>query len=289
MKFSLTITGSAAALAAAMRVVEDIDGFKGGVGVGYDYNPSGLDTAATGNSPSEPTVTPSINTGAGIPQPMPDPSAANGVASTPTVPMPTMSPVSTTTPSGPTGEGEPSDGTGLDAEGLPWDARIHSSTKTKTAKGLWTAVRNGPKGAELAAIKAQLRGAPQQPVPMPAVSEPVVVAPVPMPAVSEPVAAMPTPAPVPMPIPMPAVSEPLPVAAMPTPAPAAPVEPVAVTQEWDFAKLMGVIGPKIGTTISTEYLVGVCQKYGIAAVTDTATKPEVIPQLIAQFQADGVW
>ena len=37
-------------------------------------------------------------------------------------------------------DGDETDGSGTDAEGLPWDDRIHSSSKKKTAKGLWVAV-----------------------------------------------------------------------------------------------------------------------------------------------------
>lgn len=263
--------------------------------------------------PSEPAAGNATSTdiGAGIPQPMPAPSAPNGAASTPTVPMPSTLPAATIIPTGPTGaddeEGEPSDGTGLDAEGLPWDARIHSSSKKKTAKGLWAARKGGPKGDELAAIKDELRGMIQQPLPLHTGG--VVSAPIPMPLVGEivaptvlPTAPMPIPVPVPpmpaplnaaepvptpLPIPMPTVSEP-PVQAQPV---AAPVpQPVAGAEEWDFAKLMAQIAPKIGSgAISTEYLVQVCAAHGINSVTDTASKPEVIPALVAQFKTDGVW
>ena len=50
---------------------------------------------------------------------------------------------------------------------------------------------------------------------------------------------------------------------------------------------MAQIGPKMGTTIDPQYLAQVCQHYGIGAITDTATKPELIGQLVAQFKADG--
>lgn len=304
---SLTLTGSVAALAAALQAFDAASDR----GAQPAYNPSGLDTSAAGNFLPD-IQTASISTGAGTLAPTLTPSDQSGDVSTPTVPMPTTFTVSTTTPTAPTGEdedegGEASDGTGVDAEGLPWDERVHSSSKKKTAKGLWVAVRNGPKGAELVAIKDELRGVTQQTLPMPAVSEPVQPVAVPMPAVDTGTSVM-MPAPVPMPVavPMPAVSEPVQQVTMqpaPIPMPVAsePVAPVeapaelvplatAPVLEWDFAKLMGVLGPKIGAgTITTDYLVQVCQKYGLNAVTDTAQKPEVIPHLIGQFQADGVW
>lgn len=293
MTASLTLTGSVAALAAALQAFEaaqakEYEGLNWHKMQSLDPLEAGEPDAGSrtvtppvGNPPL--AATPSTDTGAGTPQPMPSLSVPSGVAPTPTVPIPSMSPVSTTIPAIPTGEdeedGDDTDGSGTDAEGLPWDARIHSSSKKKTAKGLWVAVRGGPKGAELAAIKDELRGVTQVPVPMP------------MPVIEQPVAA---PVPMPMPVPMPvAAPAPEPVAAplpmpMPTPAVEQPA-PVAAAEEWDFAKLMAHIGPKMGTVIDPQYLAQVCQHYGIGAITDTATKPELIGQIVAQFQADGKW
>lgn len=44
----------------------------------------------------------------------------------------------------------------LDNEGMPWDERIHASTKTKTAKGIWTK-RKGVNDATRDAVVAELR------------------------------------------------------------------------------------------------------------------------------------
>lgn len=44
----------------------------------------------------------------------------------------------------------------LDAAGLPWDARIHASTKTKTQKNVWTA-RKGVDDSVRDAVTAELR------------------------------------------------------------------------------------------------------------------------------------
>lgn len=44
----------------------------------------------------------------------------------------------------------------LDNEGMPWDERIHASTKTKTAKGIWTK-RKGVDDATRDAVVAELR------------------------------------------------------------------------------------------------------------------------------------
>lgn len=45
----------------------------------------------------------------------------------------------------------------LDSEGLPWDKRIHASTKTKIASGTWKLAR-GVDASVVEAVKAELRG-----------------------------------------------------------------------------------------------------------------------------------
>lgn len=57
----------------------------------------------------------------------------------------------------------------VDSRGLPWDSRIHSSSKEKTTKGHWR-YRRGVKDPEIDAVEAQLRGSPShglmaQPIP----------------------------------------------------------------------------------------------------------------------------
>lgn len=265
---SITLTGSIAALTAALQAFEAAQGADH---VTYPTQPAG------NYLPKTPMA--STNTAAGILPPMPLQSAPSGAVPIPTAPTPPMSPAVITTPATQYGEddedGDQTDGTGVDADGLPWDERIHASTKTKTAKGVWTKRRGGPSGNELAAIEAELRGEVQQPLPIPAPA-PAPVAPL-------------SPVPMPMPAPAPAPVAPPAMPDAPAPMPAAAPAPVAETEQWDFAKLMAQIGPKMGTTIDPAYLASVCQKYGIGAITDTATKPEMIGQLVAQFQSDGRW
>lgn len=76
-----------------------------------------------------------------------------------------------------TEDGESSDDVSgqVDAEGLPWDARIHSGNKKKKADGTWTRKR-GCQDIEYEAVKAELLGANVQasaPVP----SQPVATVP----------------------------------------------------------------------------------------------------------------
>lgn len=290
MNHTLTLTGSIAALTAAMAAFEQASGAG---------TPTMVTPDTVGNLPA--TQTASTPTGTGTAAQMPHLSEPNGVASIPNAPTPATSPASTTTPSIPAGaddeddaSGGDTDGTGLDADGLPWDARIHTSTKTKTAKGLWTKVRGGPKGAELAAIEAELRaGLTSAPTEQPAA--PVPVPPMPIP-VAPPVAPpMPThtaqvdASTLPPPVPMPAAVTPEPVAEQP------PVEqPPAATaaepdEQWDFAKLMQQIGDKIGSQITPETLSQVCGAMGIGSIMDLAPKPELIGDFVARLKTAGVW
>lgn len=59
-----------------------------------------------------------------------------------------------------------SDGEGVDADGLPWDERIHSSSKKKTAKGVWVR-RRGLQDAEYEEVKAEITGAEPVAQPLP--------------------------------------------------------------------------------------------------------------------------
>lgn len=283
MKFTLQITGSAAALAAAMRAVEEVDCGQSG---------------AAGN-PLPETTAASTPTGAGTPvEPVSPPSAPTSAAPMPTAPSP-----STSDDDSEEEGGNETDGTGLDADGLPWDERIHSSNKKQGADGTWHKRRGGPKGEELEAIEAELRaatGGGEAPV---APTAPAPTAPTaPMPPAA-PVAAPAAPTP-----PMPASGEGTPVpptmpaadqsATPATPAPAAPVAPqqpaaeADETQGWDFAKFLNEAGPRFGEgegQLSAQYLATVCAVHGIPDISALATKPEMIPAIVGQFQADGRW
>jgi len=290
MKHTLTLTGSASALIAAMTAFEE----------------------HTGNAPT--------STGTGTPvAPVSPPSAPTGAVPIPPAPSPSMTPPETASPDD-SDEDAPDNTDGgdveLDADGLPWDERIHSSNHQLTAKGVWASRRGGPKGEERAAIEQELRAGLQEqpgdpaaenaaapapnapPPPMPTASEPVAppAAPVPPPVnANPPMPPVAQPAPPPVPAPTPAAEQP---ATPATPAPAAPVEqqqPAAETAddtEWDFTTFMNAAAPKFGEgdgQLSTEYLAGVCQANGIGSITDAAPNPELIGKLVQQFQADGRW
>lgn len=88
----------------------------------------------------------------------------------------------------------------VDAEGLPWDGRIHAGTKTKTQKGIWTQ-KKGVDEAVRDAVVAELRqqypaAAPAATVTAPAAPAATVTAPAaPQVAMSVPAISVPTAAP----------------------------------------------------------------------------------------------
>lgn len=81
-----------------------------------------------------------------------------------------------------------------DSTGLPWDARIHASTKSKTKEGVWTAKRNTPPELK-AQVEADLRGVPLASMPAPATGAALPPA-APLPPAASPAAPLPPAGPV---------------------------------------------------------------------------------------------
>lgn len=72
----------------------------------------------------------------------------------PPAPMPAVAAIVPTAPAAPS---IPAGSVELDAKGLPWDSRIHSSGKTKLANGTWR-YKGGVPPERIAAVEAELRG-----------------------------------------------------------------------------------------------------------------------------------
>ncbi len=185
----------------------------------------------------------------------------------------------------------------FDKNGLPWDARIHSSSKGINADGTWRR-RKGIDDATVQAVEAELRArgglAPAAPVaqaapPMPAPAAPVIEQPQPVqaaPIVSAPVMNVPMPPGV-APATAPVIQPPAPVApVMPAPQPAAqaaPPTPAPTGQPVTFFELMGHIQALMsGNRINTMGIAGVCasiqQRSGktITAITDIMSDPALV-------------
>lgn len=213
--------------------------------------------------------------------------AAPPAAATPPSPEPVASPPISSAPAA------PSSGVELDADGLPWDGRIHSGPddkKPKNADGRWRRKR-GVGDAEVERVTAELRQVMGAPAPAPTPAAAPTPPPAPPvaadPAPPAPVAQAPTAAPTPPP-PTPAdastgfgqaVAETAasappapPVAATPPVAPPAAPAPAA-----NFAELMKRITARqtAGTLTVTDTKVA-AEALGLSGVADLLKRPDLI-------------
>lgn len=137
----------------------------------------------------------------------------------------------------------------LDGEGLPWDARIHASSKAKLAKAPngWKKKR-GVEAAIVAQVEAELRAAMQA-------------------GPANPVVTQPAPAPV--------------ETATPAPAPAAQVaQPAAAVGITTFPALMGAI---TSNGIDQATVLAAVNKQGLQALPLLAARPDLIPAVALEL------
>lgn len=232
---------------------------------------AGTAAAAAGFTPT-PTSAPV----AAEPAPPPAPTAETATAAP--APAPQAAPVASL-----------SSGVELDADGLPWDARIHSGPadkRPKNADGRWRRAR-GVDDATVEHVTAELRqvmGAPA-PAPTPAAAptppaEPIAApAPVPASPPPAPVAAAPTPAPAaPAPTPAPAGMESGPAAANPAPS-AAPAT---------FADLMKkVTRMQTAGLVTVETTSQIAASLGLTGLRDLMNRPDLVPAFDALLPAEA--
>lgn len=157
-------------------------------------------------------------------------------------------------------------GVELDKAGLPWDGRIHASTKTKTKPGLWTAKR-GVDPALVVTVEAELR---QIMAAAPAVAPAAPVAP---------------PAPPAAPV-APVASPQAPAAPVAPPAPpAAPVAGGADPRQM-FVGLVGRTSAAIGAgKVTQDEVTAICAKHGAAALPLLANRLDLVAQVAAEVDA----
>lgn len=196
-------------------------------------------------------------------------------------------------------------GVELDAKGLPWDERIHSSNKAKKADGSWHK-RKGLADGVFEQVEAELRaqypnvptaGAASAPTALPvAVANPApepVAAPQPVPVGVQPTMAAITPPLQPQPVPMtvptpPAEPLPVPVAAPQPVTPPQPVAPVLTGPPTNLMELMSALTPLMPPTgsVTPEYLHGVLNETNTAwaaqlggtvfnGIADIAARPDL--------------
>jgi len=172
-------------------------------------------------------------------------------APTPQIPLPLPPPLALVPPPTPTPQpaSAATDDTGAtDADGLPWDARIHSSGRDKNSDGRWRK-RRGVEETVVTAVTAELRTLVEN---MRAGRIDVVthVGERPTDVIVPPPPLDPVAAPVPPPPPLDPVAAFAQVPAVPVPPPPAPIEPTASAAPTTFVEFM----PKIVALLSEKRL-----------------------------------
>lgn len=290
MKLTLMIEGSAAAISAVLAALPD--GAGEGVQIGVSAPEAGsipphdvnkmLDAARA-------DVMQQVTQGnVSTPMPAPAPITSTGSSGTAVPPMPTA----TIPTADDHDDGAPAgDAPDVDADGLPWDERIHSGNHGLNKDGTWRK-RKGVDAAIVQTVTAELRGKQPDPIDPPA---PVQIPDRPIPL---PVGGMPAQAPTPMPM------QPMPTA-MPAmqPVPTYQQAPVpqmpsvtAAPQPVSFPEFMTKLaGAMQSGAVTTDYLIQVVQRVNqqfgtqFNAVTDMAVDPEKLGYAVAMMTADGRW
>lgn len=160
----------------------------------------------------------------------------------------------------------------VDKHGLPWDRRIHASTKTKCADGSWKKARNVDPNL-VATVEAELKAAMSAPGPIisPEVAAAQIVTPPrpPAPAPAAPPALAVTPPP-----------PPAPALAVTPPVPPAPAAAGAMTFPEFLTKITAMC---TAGQITHETVTTTCQKYGLATIPLLGSRPDLIPMIAAEL------
>lgn len=206
----------------------------------------------------------------------PDAGAPSGGATAGAAPPPP--PVAAPVPPPP--PATPPAGVEVDAKGLPWDKRIHSSPPAKNkADDMWRRKR-GLDDAVEAQVVAELRQAMAAP-PAPLAASGVVPAAPPPPPSTVPIASPPTPAPANT-ASGPDAAAVAPSPPPPPPAPVTPPPPPAAGPVTTFADLMRKItGMQTAGQLTIEQSAQISTALGITGVRDLMHRPDLIPSFDA--------
>lgn len=168
-------------------------------------------------------------------------------------------------------------GVELDAAGMPWDSRIHASTKTKTVRGVWKGKKGLNDAALVKRVEAELLatmalppgGAPQPTAPAPVFQQPqAAAAPVTLPPIAAPATAA---------VASNTATASAPIASLP------PLPPLAIPQAapTTVAELMAQAGPLMATLqMQPNALQEACTALGIpnlqALVAAQPPRPDLV-------------
>lgn len=187
-------------------------------------------------------------------------------------------------------------GVELDASGLPWDVRIHSGSRTRTADGKWRMKKGINDAALVRRVEEELRAlmalpaggvppldfaalvppqVPQPPVPPQDPFLQGIMQGVPQP----PTAAAPVPVPLPPGIPVPSIAPP--AASPATSGPASSGAPAS------FIEFMTKLGPHMapGGKLPIDNVQAIARSHGLPDITGLASRPDMLPNLWASVCA----
>jgi len=201
-----------------------------------------------------------------VTSPAPTTAFAQSAATTPPPAAPVVPPTAS-----PAASGE------RDSKGMPWDGRIHASSKAKVADGSWR-YKRGIDDAVIAPIEAEIRAALGAPA---VAAAPVGSAFAPHPFYEQPVAVVAPPAAPPVPS-----AAPAPVVAPPPVAPVAvPVAPPAAVVGMTYEMLMAALPPKIVSgELTAAQMQEACEQYGVPSVASLAQRPDLVPLVAAALK-----
>ncbi len=299
----------------AGQIAQDIDAMSGGtLGAGV-FRPDTLDAAAVfgGTSPRAQALATQQGAPAQSAAPLPLVPSTAGVAPSATAPvaltasgalpaLQALAPLpvaSAAAPAAPAPQASPAGGVELDADGLPWDDRIHAGTKRKNADGRWTAKRGINDPDLVPRVQAQLRaqmaaGGVTAPAPVRAGVPNLTVAHLHGGAPAQSAAPLPASTPAPSTAPLaalPMTNGPVSSAA-PTPPALPDLQPPAAPQQSSGAKPVPLTFQDFMTAMTVEVMSGrvpatalleACKPYG--GTTALAANPAPIPEIWAALKA----
>nr|WP_297388182.1 hypothetical protein [uncultured Roseateles sp.] len=208
-----------------------------------------------------PVPAPAVVAPPALPPAIPAPVAPAAASAAPLPPAVAMPPTAATAPTA-------VPGVEMDSKGLPWDARIHASSKTKNQDGSWRAKRGLNDAALVQRVEAELRAVAAIPSPAPAASIAVSATPLPPPVA-------------------PAASAPVPMA--PPAAPGIPpAPPVAASDPTDFPSLMKALAPLFAANrLTQQHVNDACAAASggvISVLPMLVNRPDLVPSVWAHLK-----
>ncbi len=192
------------------------------------------------------------------------------------IPLPPAPPVAADPPAAPPPPVTSGAPVTLDKDGIPWDARIHSSSRNKTAKGVWQRKRNTD-DPEWERVRAELRQAMSAGAPPAPIEALIAALPTP-PAMPDPAAAFATPVAPQSPAPTASPAVAATIAADTAPPPAVMPAPPAPTSGDPFGTfLVKVTAAQDAGQLTVAQCQAAAQSFGLSGLRDLHHRHDMIP------------